>query len=87
MDKNSESTLTVYAPVIIPTCNRYEHLRECVESLAECTHADKTELIISVDFPPDESYADGWNKVREYVSGINEGGGEIQNGHGILSGK
>lgn len=65
---------TVWAPVIITTCNRYEHLRECVESLAGCTHADKTELYISVDFPPDESYTDGWKKVREYVAEIKKAG-------------
>lgn len=56
-----------YAPVIIPTLNRYEHLKRCVESLARCTHADKTELVIGLDYPPEERYVEGWKKVSEYV--------------------
>lgn len=30
-----------YYPVYISTLNRYERFRNCVESLARCTHADK----------------------------------------------
>ena len=60
-----------YAPIIIPTLNRYEHLKACVESLAACTHADKTELIIGLDYPPLEKYVEGWKKVKEYVKNIN----------------
>lgn len=59
-----------YAPVIIPTLNRYEHLKRCVESLAHCTHADKTELIIGLDYPPSEKYEEGWKKIREYLPTI-----------------
>lgn len=56
-----------YAPVIIPTLNRYEHLKRCVESLSHCTHADKTELIIGLDYPPSEKYEDGWKMIRGYL--------------------
>lgn len=56
-----------YAPIIIPTLNRYKHLKECVESLALCTHADKTDLYIGLDYPPSEKYVEGWRKVKEYV--------------------
>ena len=59
-----------YYPVIIPTCNRYGHLRACVESLAACTHADKTELVISLDYPPSEKYVEGWGKIKEYLPTI-----------------
>lgn len=59
-----------YAPVAIITCNRIEHLRECVESLARCTYADRTELYISVDYPPGEKYVAGWEQVKEYVQNI-----------------
>lgn len=65
-----EAEREYYAPVAIITCNRIEHLRECVESLARCTHADKTELYISVDYPPSEKYVAGWEKVKEYVQDI-----------------
>lgn len=57
-----------YYPVVIPTLNRYEHLKECVESLKLNTHADKTELIIGLDYPPSEKYQDGWYKIKKYLS-------------------
>lgn len=53
----------IYAPVIIITCNRYEHLERCIASLKKNTYADKTELYISVDYPPNDEYREGWEKV------------------------
>ena len=50
-----------YAPILIPTLNRYEHFKRCVESLAKCTHAEKTELVIGLDYPPSERYQKGTN--------------------------
>lgn len=58
-----------YAPIIIPTLNRYEHLKKCVESLKSNTYAKYTDLIISLDFPPSAKYADGYKKVSEYLDG------------------
>lgn len=60
----------LYAPIIIPTLNRYEHLKRCVESLANNTDADKTELVIGLDYPPTEKYVEGYNKVKEYLPTI-----------------
>lgn len=60
----------LYFPVVIPTCNRIGHLRECIESLSRCTHADKTELYISVDYPSNERYVDGWKEIKEYLKDI-----------------
>lgn len=57
-------------PVAIPTCNRVGHLRNCVESLSRCTHADRTELVIGVDYPPSEKYVEGWLGIKEYVRTI-----------------
>ena len=37
----------IYAPVVIPTLNRFEHLRNCIESLKRCSGADQTEVIIN----------------------------------------
>lgn len=62
--------ISKYAPVIIPTLNRIEHLQRCVCSLAKCTHAEKTELIISIDFPPADKYIDGNKQIKEYVKTI-----------------
>lgn len=56
-----------YMPILIPTLNRYEHLKRCVDSLQNNTGAECTELYISVDYPPDAKYIEGWKKVNEYV--------------------
>ncbi len=61
-----------YAPVIIPTLSRYEHLENCIRSLSSCTGADKTDIYISVDHPPNPGYKEGYQKVVEYLkNGIN----------------
>jgi hypothetical protein len=70
IEKTIEHEKKIYAPVVIPTCNRFRHLKNCVESLAACTYAEETELYISVDYPPDEKYVEGWKKVTEYVKSI-----------------
>lgn len=61
--------MTIY-PIIIPTLNRYCHLKRCVESLMNCTHAENTELIIGLDYPPEEKYIDGYNQIKEYLPSI-----------------
>ena len=63
-------TSKFYAPVLIPTLNRYEHFKKLVESLSKCHNADKTDLIIGLDFPPSEKYYEGWNRIKEYVHTI-----------------
>lgn len=56
-----------YAPVIITTLNRVEHLRRCIQSLQNCKYAEKTELYISVDYPPAEKYSEGYKLVCDYL--------------------
>ena len=56
-----------FAPVIIPTLNRYEHFKKCLESLENCTGAEKTDVYIALDFPPSDKYVDGWKKNDEYL--------------------
>lgn len=65
-----EDDKLIYAPIIIPTLCRYEHLKRCVESLARCTGADKTELYIGLDAPVKESHKKGHQKINEYVDTI-----------------
>ncbi len=60
------------APILIPTLNRYEHLRKCLESLSLCTLADQTEVYIALDFPPSDKYIDGWIKNRNYLYSIGD---------------
>lgn len=59
-----------YAPVIIPTLNRVDHLRRCVNSLLGNAEAEYTELFISVDYPPSEKYRNGYQEVKDYVKTI-----------------
>ena len=61
--------MTCY-PVIIPTLNRYEHFKNCVESLSKNLLANETELIIGLDYPPSEKYEEGWKKIKEYIPTI-----------------
>lgn len=62
---NSEKRIC--APVIIPTLSRFVHLKECIASLQKNNLAIKTELFISVDFPPSEKYKEGYEKVIDYL--------------------
>jgi len=59
--------LNEFAPIIIPTLNRYEHLKRCIESLKNNMFASETDLYISVDYPPAEKYVEGYNRVKEYL--------------------
>ena len=47
------------APVLIPTCNRFEHFRNLVTSLEACPEAKKTHLYIALDaaFAPEVAAA------------------------------
>lgn len=56
-----------YAPILIPTLNRIEHLRRCVESLSKCKYANQTEIYISLDFPPSAKYEEGYLKVKSFL--------------------
>lgn len=56
-----------FAPVIIPTLDRVEKLKNCLESLEQCIGASETDVFISVDYPPSNHYISGWLKVSEYL--------------------
>lgn len=64
-----------YAPVIIPTLNRYSHFKRCLESLECCIGADKTDVYVGLDYPPSDSYVDGWKKIESYLSKKEESNG------------
>jgi len=57
-----------YAPIAIPTLNRFEHFRRCLESLERCTGADRTEVFVGLDYPPSKKYAEGWKKIDAYLA-------------------
>lgn len=58
------------APIIIPTLNRDDHLKKCIESLAANKLAPQTELYIGLDYPPSEKYREGWQRIKEYLPNI-----------------
>lgn len=66
----SEDSKMVYAPIIIPTCNRFYHFKRCVESLKNNAWAPFTEIYISLDYPPGEKYVQGHDEIKQY---LNEG--------------
>lgn len=59
----------IYAPVIIPTLCRAEHLKRCVESLRKNTWADKTDVYIGLDYPAKEKHWDGYSIIKQYLEG------------------
>lgn len=59
-----------YYPVLIPTLCRVEHFKKCVQSLSACTHADKTELYIALDYPLIDNHWDGYNKILSFINEI-----------------
>lgn len=65
--------LMIYAPVMIITCNRDQHLARCIESLGKNSYASETELFISVDYPPADKYVEGWKRVCRLLENPIEG--------------
>jgi len=60
----------ICAPVCIPTLNRYNHLRKCLESLSKCTWADKTDVYVALDYPPLDKwdyYVYGWKQNQTFL--------------------
>lgn len=57
-----------YAPVVIPTLNRYDHFKRCLESLEKCSGANKTDVYVGLDYPPSEKYVEGWKKIDKYLN-------------------
>lgn len=66
----------IIAPVLIPTLNRFDHFRRCVESLSKCTHAKDTTLYVALDYPLKDSHWDGYNKTSDFLEKL-EGFAEV----------
>lgn len=56
-----------YAPIVIPTLNRFEHFKRCFESLERCTGAEYTDVYVGLDYPPSEKYVEGWKKIDTFL--------------------
>ena len=66
--KENDCIITSYAPVVIPTLNRYEHFKRCLESLERCTGAEHTDVYVGLDYPPSEKYIEGWKKIDAFLA-------------------
>lgn len=60
----------IYAPVMIPTLCRYEHFKECLESLSLCKGADMTEVFVGLDYPAKENHRPGYEKIKSYLEQV-----------------
>lgn len=78
MERENIKTSMIYAPVIIPTLCRAEKLKNCIESLQRNPYAEYTELYISLDYPPNENYRQGYEQVREYLGRGIEGFARVE---------
>lgn len=58
----------IYAPVLIPTLNRMEHLSQCIESLEKCTGAECTDIFVALDYPPNDKYVSGWKRTDQWLA-------------------
>lgn len=57
-----------YAPVLITTVSRYQHFIDCIESLSNCTWADRTDVYVAVDYPAKDEHIEGNDKIKEYLN-------------------
>lgn len=57
-----------FAPVVIPTLCRYEHFKQCLNSLSECTHAQQTDVYIGLDYPLKKVHKEGYNKIVDFLN-------------------
>lgn len=57
----------IYAPIIIPTLCRYEHLVRLMESLKNNTWAQYTDVYVALDYPPSKEYEEGYNSICKYL--------------------
>lgn len=59
--------MTNFAPVLIPTLNRFNHFVRCIDSLVSCTYAKKTDLYIALDYPANETHWIGYLKIKKHI--------------------
>jgi hypothetical protein len=59
------------APILIPTLNRYEHFKRCVNSLKECEFSSNSDLFIALDYPLKDSHWKGYVEILNFIDGLN----------------
>ncbi len=61
-----------FAPVAITSLSRCDCLKTVIHSLENCSWAEKTDVYISIDFPPNEEYEHGYSEVCGYLAEMQE---------------
>lgn len=61
--------IMIYAPILIPTLCRYDHLVRCIESLKKNGWAKYTDVYVALDYPLKEEHWDGYRKIKKYLKG------------------
>ena len=56
-----------YAPIIIPTLNRVDHLTKLLDSLRRNSLAQYTDVFIGLDYPPSSLYEEGYERMCKYL--------------------
>ena len=56
-----------YAPIVIPTLCRYNHFRNCIESLSKCKGSEYTDVYVCLDYPAKESHVEGYKQILNYL--------------------
>lgn len=59
-----------FAPVVIPTLNRFDHLKRCLDSLLKNIYATKTPIYIYLDAPTKTEHMIGYNKIIDYANEV-----------------
>lgn len=59
-----------WVPIAIATLNRCEHFARLIESIKKNEEAIHTDIYISVDYPPNEQYEEGYKKILAYLDKI-----------------
>jgi hypothetical protein len=59
-----------FAPVLIPTLNRFDHFKRCIDSLLECELCPETDLYIALDYPLNDSHWEGYNLIQRFIEHI-----------------
>lgn len=86
--------ISSFAPVVIPTLCRDVHFIRCVESLKKNKYANKTHLIIAVDYPSKPEHWEGYRRICSYLDTISgfekvtvikreENWGAVRNGNAV----
>lgn len=59
-----------FSPVLIPTLNRFDHFKKCVDSLSKCIHSENTDLYIALDYPLKDAHWEGYKQIEAFIPTI-----------------